>query len=134
MAADGVRTAVTRRDRLPPSQKIVTIYNGVDTQRFRPPAAAERAAPAAPRLRAQDFVVGMIAGLRPEKNHDVPLAALATLTQELPRLKVLLVGVPVRCWSSIARRSPPVSSRRASYSPAMYRRCSSTPGPWTSAV
>ena len=93
MAADGVRTAVTRRDRLPPSQKIVTIYNGVDTQRFRPPASAERHR-ARSRLgfAEEDFVVGMIAGLRPEKNHDVLLAALATLTQELPRLKVLLVG------------------------------------------
>lgn len=93
MAAEGVRTAVTRRDRLPASRKIVTIYNGVDTQRFRPPSPTER-----DRARARlgfvqgDFVVGMIAGLRPEKNHDVLLAALATLTPQLPHLKLLLVG------------------------------------------
>ena len=93
MAAEGVRTAVTRRDHLSPSQKIVTIYNGVDTVRFRPPSSAERY-----RARAQlgftetDFVVGMIAGLRPEKNHEVLLAALAILGEELPHLKVLVVG------------------------------------------
>jgi glycosyltransferase involved in cell wall biosynthesis len=34
----------------------------------------------------------MIAGLRPEKNHDVLLAALTLLAPEVPGLRVLLVG------------------------------------------
>jgi glycosyltransferase involved in cell wall biosynthesis len=34
----------------------------------------------------------MIAGLRPEKNHDVLLAALERLAPEVPGLRVLLVG------------------------------------------
>jgi glycosyltransferase involved in cell wall biosynthesis len=93
MAADGVRAAVAARDRLSAGARIVTIYNGVDTHKFRPPEVAERAAARA-RLGfgEEDFVVGMIAGLRPEKNHDVLLAALAQLAPEVPRLRVLLVG------------------------------------------
>jgi glycosyltransferase involved in cell wall biosynthesis len=93
MAADGVRAAVTARDRLAGDRRIVTIYNGVDTAQFRPPLAAERAAARARLGFADaDFVVGMIAGLRPEKNHDVLLEALAPLASELPNLRVLLVG------------------------------------------
>jgi glycosyltransferase involved in cell wall biosynthesis len=93
MAADGVRTAVAARDRLAGGRRIVTIYNGVDTRQFRPPQAAERAAARARLGFADgDFVVGMIAGLRPEKNHDVLLAALALIAPEVPRLRVLLVG------------------------------------------
>jgi len=93
MAAEGVRAAVAARDRLDAGRRIVTIYNGVDTGQFRPPQAAERAAARA-RLGfgEGDFVVGMIAGLRPEKNHDVLLAALTLLAPEVPGLRVLLVG------------------------------------------
>lgn len=93
MAAEGVRTAVVARDRLGAGRRIVTIYNGVDTGEFRPPQAAERAAARARLGFAEgDFVVGMIAGLRPEKNHDVLLAALARLAPLIPNLRVLLVG------------------------------------------
>ena len=93
MAAEGVRSAVAARDRLDAGRRIVTIYNGVDTRQFRPPQAAERAA-ARTRLGfgEGDFVVGMVAGLRPEKNHDVLLAAIALLAPQLPGLRVLLVG------------------------------------------
>jgi glycosyltransferase involved in cell wall biosynthesis len=93
MAAEGVRTAVSARDRLDAHRRIVTIYNGVDTHEFRPPQSEERAAARA-RLGfgATDFVVGMIAGLRPEKNHDVLLAALRLLAPEISDLRVLLVG------------------------------------------
>jgi L-malate glycosyltransferase len=93
MAADGVRAAVAARDRLDASARIITIYNGVDTRQFRPPQAAERvAARAQLGFEEEDFVVGMIAGLRPEKNHDVLLAALTQLAPQVPRLRVLLVG------------------------------------------
>jgi glycosyltransferase involved in cell wall biosynthesis len=93
VAAEGVRTAVVAQDRLPASKKIVTIYNGVDTQLFRPPSALERrAARSSLGFGEADFVVGMIAGLRPEKNHDVFFKALTEVAARIPSLKVLVVG------------------------------------------
>jgi glycosyltransferase involved in cell wall biosynthesis len=93
MAAEGVRRAVVARDGLAPRKRIITIYNGVDTRRFRPPTGEERRA-ARTRLDLcdGDLVVGMVAGLRPEKNHDVFLEALLRVAPQVTNLKVLLVG------------------------------------------
>jgi glycosyltransferase involved in cell wall biosynthesis len=92
MVANGVRDAVVAQDRLP-AQRVTTIYNGVDTVRFHPPSAAQRAAARA-RLgfTDEDFVVGMVAGFRAEKNHDVFFEALSRATPALPSLRVLAVG------------------------------------------
>jgi len=92
MAADGVGVAVRAQDRLP-AQRVVTIYNGVDATRFHPPSAEQRRAARA-RLgwADQDFVVGMVAGFRPEKNHDVFFDGLARAAPAIPSLRVLAVG------------------------------------------
>ncbi len=92
MASEGVRRAVSDRDGLP-EDKIVTIYNGVDSDRFRVPSSGERLA-ARERLGFQDgdFVIGMVAGFRPEKSHDRFFEAMSMLAECVPRLKVLLVG------------------------------------------
>ena len=92
MVADGVRVAVSARDRLPP-ERICTIYNGVDTARFAPPADAERqAAREHLGLGPDDAVVGMVAGFRAEKNHDVFFAGAERALAAVPSLKVLAVG------------------------------------------
>ena len=41
---------------------------------------------------AGDFVVGMVAGFRPEKNHQVFFAGLLQAAPSIPSLKVLAVG------------------------------------------
>ena len=90
--ADAVRAAVIANDRLPP-ERVVTIYNGVDAERFRPPSPDQRAeARARLGLVARDFVVGMVAGFRPEKNHEMFFAALQEVLPQMPSLKVLAVG------------------------------------------
>lgn len=92
VVADAVRAAVIANERLPP-ERITTIYNGVDTARFRPPSQHERAAA---RMRlgfdAGDFVVGMVAGFRPEKNHEMFFEALQQALPLIPSLKILAVG------------------------------------------
>jgi glycosyltransferase involved in cell wall biosynthesis len=90
--AEGVRAAVVARDHLAPA-KVTTIYNGVDTERFQVPTAAQRAE-ARQKLGfgPDDFVVGMVAGFRPEKNHDVFFAGLLQALPSIPTLKVLAVG------------------------------------------
>jgi L-malate glycosyltransferase len=92
MVADGVRVAVSARDRLPP-ELICTIYNGVDTAWFAPPADEQRqAARERLGLAPEDSVVGMVAGFRAEKNHEVFFAGAERALAAVPSLKVLAVG------------------------------------------
>lgn len=92
MVSDSVRIAVMRNDRLP-SCRIVTIYNGVDVGRFTVPSAEQkRVAKERLGFAAGDFVAGMVAGFRPEKNHNVFFDALLRALPSIPSLKVLAVG------------------------------------------
>lgn len=90
--AEGVRTAVVANDHLPPA-RVVTIYNGVDTMRFAVPSAAQKAEA---RRRfgfgTGEFVVGMVAGFRREKNHEVFFEGLLQALPAIPSLRVLAVG------------------------------------------
>jgi glycosyltransferase involved in cell wall biosynthesis len=91
-AAEGVRAAVVANDHLPPA-RVTTIYNGVDSERFAVPSAAQRAeARARLGLAADEFVVGMVAGFRPEKNHEVFFDGLLQALPGISTLKVLAVG------------------------------------------
>jgi len=92
MVAETVRAAVMAADRLPVS-RITTIYNGVDLDRFVAPSSSQRAeARKNLGFAPEDFVVGMIAAFRPEKNHDVFFDALSRAAREIPTLRVLAVG------------------------------------------
>jgi L-malate glycosyltransferase len=90
--AEGVRAAVVASQHLPPG-RITTIYNGVDTGLFRVPAASERAQ-ARSRLgfAAEDFVVGMVASFRPEKDHEVFFEGLLQALPSIPSLRILAIG------------------------------------------
>jgi glycosyltransferase involved in cell wall biosynthesis len=92
VVADAVGEAVVATERIDRS-RITRIYNGVDTTEFRPPTASD-AALARRRLgfEDRDFVVGMVAGFRPEKSYDIFLEGAARAMSTLPSLKVLAVG------------------------------------------
>ncbi len=73
-----------------PESKVHTIYNGVDTVRFAPRDASkirhELSVPAdAP-------VVGILAALRPEKNHELFLKGAAQIVRTLPTVQFLVIG------------------------------------------
>ncbi|MBX3424765.1 MAG: glycosyltransferase [Pirellulales bacterium] len=73
-----------------PRAKVHCIYNGVDTARFAPrDATAMRAslgiAPETP-------VVGILAALRPEKNHELFLRGAKRILAERPAARFLVVG------------------------------------------
>ena len=90
--ADSVRVAVVANDHLPPA-RVTTIHNGVDSGRFAVPTPAQRMqARSRLGLLREDFVVGMVAGFRPEKNHDVFFAGLLQALPQIPTLKVIAVG------------------------------------------
>jgi L-malate glycosyltransferase len=92
VVAEAVRRAVVARDRLP-ELRVTTIYNGVDLTHFCVPTAQQRlAARARFGFGVEDFVVGMVAGFRPEKGHDVFFAGLSQALSAIPSLRVMAVG------------------------------------------
>jgi glycosyltransferase involved in cell wall biosynthesis len=92
VVSEAVRVATMMNDHVPAS-RIVTIYNGVDLGRFRVPSTEQRReARFRFSLTMRDFVVGMVAGFRPEKNHDVFFAGLLRALPSISSLKVIVVG------------------------------------------
>ncbi|MEU0542774.1 glycosyltransferase [Nocardia sp. NPDC005978] len=89
----GVARAQVRymvRDLHYPEAKIRVIHNGVDPAAFDP--ADDRRAAAELGVAQGDAVVGIVAALRPEKDHDTFLAAAKLVVRELPTAKFLIVG------------------------------------------
>lgn len=73
-----------------PGNKVFTVWNGVDVNRFRPrDKAAMRAnigiAPDVP-------VAGIVAALRPEKQHVMLIEAMARVVDRLPNAVLVVVG------------------------------------------
>lgn len=73
-----------------PAEKVYTIYNGVDCDHFQPQdgAAVRRELG----LDAAAPVVGILAALREEKNHELFLAGAQRIRQTLPLAQFLIVG------------------------------------------
>jgi glycosyltransferase involved in cell wall biosynthesis len=83
-------------------RRVRIIRNGV--RRSGPASAAERlAARAAVGAAEDDVVVGCVANLRPEKRHDLLLAAFGRVLSERPALRLVLVG-DGPCRSDIERQ------------------------------
>ena len=74
-----------------PPDKVRVIPNGVDTERFRPLAADDRLR-ATLKLTPSAPVAAIIAALRPEKNHELFLAAAARIYRARPDARFLVIG------------------------------------------
>jgi glycosyltransferase involved in cell wall biosynthesis len=74
-----------------PAEKVHVIPNGVDVERFHPrwPNASLQQKFG---LTEETPVVGIVAALRPEKNHELFLQAAALVREKLPAAKFLVVG------------------------------------------
>ena len=75
-----------------PREKIEIIYNGVEPSRFDPTAGRDPQLAAEFGIGADDAVVGILAWLRPEKDHAMLLQAFRTVADELPSARLLVVG------------------------------------------
>ncbi len=92
VVANMVGTIVKQKEYIPAS-KLKTIYNGVDTVKFVPPSAAQRVETrSALRIKESDFVLGMVAVFRQEKNHDVLIKGFEDALKSVSNIKLLLVG------------------------------------------
>jgi glycosyltransferase involved in cell wall biosynthesis len=86
--SDGARTSYleTGWDR---PERVVTIHNGIA---LAPRPGAGKAIRAELGLGSDDFVVATLSAMRPEKAHDVTLAAAERLVDRYPSLRLLVVG------------------------------------------
>ena len=73
-----------------PDDKIRVIYNGVDLAQFR--TSTDRGVLAEFGFAENDPVVGIVAVLRPEKDHVSLLRAARTVVDELTRVRFLIIG------------------------------------------
>ncbi len=84
-ASHGHRTRLCRDHGFDP-RRVRTVYPGIDLSRTQPKEPrAERSAPGSP-------VVGIIAALRPEKDHETFLRAAAVIHKEAPKARFRIVG------------------------------------------
>jgi glycosyltransferase involved in cell wall biosynthesis len=95
VVADAVGEMIVEKEGINKS-RIITIYNGVDSDLFSPPTLAEKkSAREALGLSPEDFVVGMVAGFRREKSYDVFFEGALKSFHKIPSLKLLTVGTGV---------------------------------------
>lgn len=88
--SEAVRRYLLDRGGLPP-EKVVTIHNGVNFDRFRAPCdpAVRRAEL---RLPADAVLAGVVARVEPAKDHASLLRAMALIAGRVPRLHLVVVG------------------------------------------
>jgi glycosyltransferase involved in cell wall biosynthesis len=86
--SEGARRAYVERGWAGP-ERVVTIHNGVDVS---PEPGAGALVRAELGLAPDDLVVGMVSALRPEKGHDIGIAAVRSLIPRFPNLRLLIAG------------------------------------------
>jgi glycosyltransferase involved in cell wall biosynthesis len=88
--SEAVRRYLLERGRLP-ADKVVTVYNGVNFDRFRTQCdpSIRRAEIGLPETAV---LAGVIARVEPAKDHTTLLRALALISQRLPQLHLVIVG------------------------------------------
>ena len=86
-----------------PASRVTVIPNGVDTERFAPipdVAAVRRSLG----IGDGDPVVGIVAALRPEKNHELFLEMARRVARQVPTARFLIVGDGA-CRASLEQRT-----------------------------
>jgi glycosyltransferase involved in cell wall biosynthesis len=87
--ADGQSRYLAEKYGFPP-HKVHTIYNGVDVDRFTPGEADHIRQELS--LGAETPLVGIVAALRPEKNHELFLRGAREIAEQVPETHFVIVG------------------------------------------
>ena len=82
---------LVEQERLPPA-KVRVVPNGVDVNRFRPDPSARSQVRQEFGLSADTPVCGIVAALRPEKNHASFIQAASLVRRQHPEVHFLIVG------------------------------------------
>ncbi len=75
-----------------PSKKVVVIPNGVDTCRFQPNPQARSEVRAELGIDSRAPLIGIVAALRPEKNHNLFLQAARLVVDTMPYAQFIIIG------------------------------------------
>jgi len=75
-----------------PAHKVHVIPNGIDVERFRPDRAARERIRSEWGISLETPCCGLVAALRPEKNHRLLLKAFSLLRQAVPEANLVIVG------------------------------------------
>jgi glycosyltransferase involved in cell wall biosynthesis len=86
-----------------PAPRVVVIPNGVDTEKFTPHCKTVRVRNELG-IHADAPVVGIVAALRPEKNHELFLEMARRVLRQLPNARFLVVGDGL-CRRDLERRA-----------------------------
>ncbi|MEX2015662.1 MAG: glycosyltransferase family 4 protein [Candidatus Hydrogenedentales bacterium] len=74
------------------ADRLCSIQNGIDAERYQPNAAARESARGEFGYGAEDVVVGIAARLVKDKGHEYLFRAVAQLADTMPNLRVLVLG------------------------------------------
>lgn len=70
--------------------KVVTIYNGIDTQRFRKKNTSKLRKEL--KLKKSDFIIGIVGRLHKQKGHKFLFQAVKKIKDQISGLKLLVIG------------------------------------------
>jgi glycosyltransferase involved in cell wall biosynthesis len=76
--------------RITTSENIQIMNNGVDLEKFNPASNGRLREELS--LNQESFVVGIVAALRPEKNHELLIMAMSKITEREPKVTLLIIG------------------------------------------
>ncbi|NLP04468.1 glycosyltransferase, partial [Candidatus Fermentibacteria bacterium] len=86
------RNSILRKNSWISAERLRLVYNGIDTERFRPDRPAGEAVRANHAVPGDALLVGIVGSLLPRKRHSVLFEACASLRSRWPSLRVAVVG------------------------------------------
>lgn len=74
------------------NEKIITIYNGINTEIYNKACVDRESCRKKFDIKNDEFVIGILAAIRPEKRHDVFINAASKVVKEIPNARFMIVG------------------------------------------
>lgn len=89
--SEQVRKKSIKKEGLNPD-KIITIYNGISNAKFAGQESQGESLRKKYNIKEDEFVIGILAALRPEKRHDVFIGAAKIISDNIQNVRFMVVG------------------------------------------